>query len=86
MVLLHAEAGFEPKQSGSYAPSGWNTGHDDDTAEAAAITEFRRLLGGCVPGQAWILHEMCLGQHPGTWRLATLQAALDDLARRWKVG
>jgi hypothetical protein len=85
VARMHEEAGFEPRTSASYAPRGWLHGHNDDDQEAEAVIEFRRLLGGCSEVHAWLLHGLCLGQHPGTWRLTTLQAALDDLARQWGI-
>ena len=83
VLELHDEAGFEPRVAGSYAPRGWSSGHDDDSSEAAAIGRFRKLLGHNSPAAAWILHGMCLEQHPGVSKLASLQAALNDLANHW---
>ena len=85
VLELHDEAGFEPKLAGSYAPRGWSSGHDDDTEEAAAIGRFRQALGWNSPAAAWILHGMCLGQHPGVSKLGSLQAALSDLAKHWGI-
>ena len=85
VMELHAEAGFEPAVAGSYAPRGWSSGHDDDTEEAAAIGRFRQALGWNSPAAAWILHGMCLGQHPGVSKLGSLQAALSDLAKHWGI-
>ena len=83
VIELHDEAGFEPAVAGSYAPRGWSSGHDDDSAEAAAIGRFRQALGFNSPAAAWILHGLCLGQHPGVSKLGSLQAALSDLAKHW---
>ena len=83
---LHAEAGFEPRQAASYAPHGWGRGHDDDTAEHAAVTRFRATLGGCTMDGAWVLHGLCLGQHPGIRRLEAAQMALANLAVLWGIG
>jgi len=85
VVELHDAAGFEPKLSGSYTPPGWASGHDDDAEESAAITWFRETLGACSVAGAWLLHGMCLGQHPGTGRLATLQNTLELLAKHWGI-
>lgn len=83
VLEMHADAGFEPKVCGGYAPIGWATGHDDDLEEIAAITRFRKLLGASSEAAAMLLHALCLEQHPGTARLASLWAALDDLVKRW---
>lgn len=83
VLELHEAAGFEPGVCSGYSPPGWNRGHDDDEPERAAITRFRKLLGGCSRGAADLLHGMCLEIHPGVSRLGTLQATLDDLARAW---
>ena len=85
VLELHDEAGFEPKLAGSYAPRGWSNGHDDDSEEAAAIGRFRQALGWNSPAAAWILHGLCLGQHPGVSRLGSLQAALSDMAKHWGI-
>ncbi len=83
VIELHNAAGFEPNTTSGYVPPGWNKGHDDDEQEAAAITRFRFLLGSRSAAAAGILHGMCLEQHPGTGRLATLRASLDDLVKQW---
>lgn len=83
VMEMHMAAGFEPSVTPGYSPPGWRRGHDDDQEEAEAITRFRRLLGCCSQAAATILHGMCLDQHPGVQRLGLLQAALDDLAKRW---
>ena len=93
VLTMHDEAGFEPNVASGYAPSGFGRGHDDETAENAATTRFRELLNGKVkagkrvtiisPGSAFLLHGMCLGQHPGVSKLGSLQAALSDLAKAW---
>ena len=93
VLIMHDEAGFEPNVCSGYAPSGWGRGHDDESAENAAVTRFRELLNGKVrdgkreasisDGSAFLLHGMALGQHPGIARLGSLQAALSDLAKAW---
>lgn len=86
VLEMWGESGLEPKQSGSYAPRGWNHGHDDESDDYdTAMEQFRRLLGGCSVAHANILHAACLGEHPGIRRLATLQAALGDLADLWGI-
>ena len=85
VATMHDEAGFEPKVVAAYAPRGWSGGHDEDTEEQTATTRFRHLLGDCSEASAWLLHQMCLGQHPTLHRLGSLQAALDDLAKKWGI-
>jgi hypothetical protein len=85
VVELHEAAGFEPSVTPGYAPPGWHRGHDDDEPEAKAITKFRELLGSCSVAAAWVLHDMCLGRHPGVRFLEVLQTTLDDLAKGWGI-
>ena len=85
VIEMHDAAGFEPKLAGSYAPRGWSAGHDDDTEESAAITRFRETLGACSVAGAWLLHGLCLGEHPGVARLASLQNTLELLAKHWGI-
>ena len=92
---MHSDAGFEPKLCGSYAPRGWAAGHDDDDAERAGITRFRQLLAGKDQDgkprpwfgeqSAWLLHSMCLEQHPGVRFLPLMQKLLSALASEWGI-
>ena len=80
---LHEDAGFEPGVCAGYTPAGFGRGHDDESDEHPAVKHFRDLLGGVSSDSAWLLHSMCLGQHPGVSGLGALQAVLDDLVKRW---
>ena len=86
VLLLHDDAGFEPRQIASYAPRGFAGGHEDDLDEHGATTRFRGLLGDVPDGSAWVLHGMCLGDAPGPRGMGLLVRVLDRLAERWGLG
>lgn len=46
---------------------------------------YRRLMRSMAPAHAVRLDALLLGEHPGVRWLATLQAALGDLADRWRI-
>ena len=87
-AIMHDEAGFQPNTTAGYTPAGARTNHSDDLDEAVCVTRFRALLAGNGGGElspvgAWLVHGLCLGQHPGPQRIGTLRCALSGLARRW---
>lgn len=94
LLALWTSAGLTPRVSarvdmvgdpGDHVPP---FDHDDTHHERTEETprdRYRRLMRA-FPGQPGaLLDTMMCGQHPGTWRLASLQAALDKLADILKI-
>lgn len=85
VIEQHDDAGFQPRLCAAYAPRGWANGHDDEEEESAGITRFRKLLGGVGEQSAWLLHSLCLEQHPGLRFLPMTQELLLLLAAKWGI-
>jgi len=60
-------------------------GHGGEMSDAMADARgaWNRLMKGLGGHKADLLFSLCHERHPGTAWLATVQAALDDLARKW---
>lgn len=56
-----------------------------DETEPGARDHWNRLMRSLPQGHADVLTDMILGRHPGVKWLATLQAALDNLAGKWRI-
>ena len=83
VLVLHDEAGFEPRTTAGYSAFGSGPGHADNTPERHAIASFRRLLSRATDEEAIALHAMALGDPPSERGLAFLRRVLDRLADRW---
>lgn len=84
---LFVRAGLEPRCVAEPGQArGGGSGGDLDDATAEARAEYNRLLRGLPPGRgAELCDALMHGQHPGTFGLEALAAALDRLARGWRL-
>jgi hypothetical protein len=83
LYRLFRKAGLEPAvvaDLGERREAGGEM--DSDASEARTI--YNRVLAQMRGRRADLLHSLCLGIHPGTWLLASLQEALGDVEKPLK--
>lgn len=78
LYSLFLRAGLEPKVVGELGERRSPSAEIDDATDQARA-QWTATLIAVAGRRAELLHAMCLGEHPGTSRLASLQAALSDV-------
>lgn len=80
LYSLFVMAGLEPKVCVELGERS-NSGGEMDEGVSLARTAFNRALSATGQKNQDLLHAMCLGHHPGTSWLASLQSGLLEIER-----